>query len=235
MKRVLLIQHAEVEKPGTIAEVITSAGYPIQPIRAFDGQPVPQAASDAQGLVIMGGPMGVYERDRYPFLREELHLIGNTLAEGKPILGICLGSQLVAAALGAEVKKGRFKEIGWYSVSPTEAATADALLAGIDHSFVALHWHGDVFDLPCGAVSLASSQLTECQAFRYQKNIYGFLFHIETTAEILRGMVATFADELRQEGMDGQAIMQGAGKYLPGLQRFGHAVFERWAALLGKE
>jgi GMP synthase (glutamine-hydrolysing) len=232
MKQVLVLQHAAIEKPGIIADVLTSAGYSIQPVHPFDGQPVPQAVDDAQGIVIMGGPMGVYERDLYPYLQDELHLIEKALEARKPILGICLGSQLLAAALGAQVTRGRQKEIGWYPVRASGHAKVDPLLTGIEDPFVALHWHGDIFDLPRASVRLAYSEFTECQAFRYRENAYGFLFHMETTAEILGGMVTAFEDELRQESIDGSKIARAATEYLPKLQQTGRTVFERWAALL---
>jgi GMP synthase (glutamine-hydrolysing) len=235
MKRVLVVQHAATEEPGIIADALASAGCSIQPVLAFGGQPVPKTAEGAQGLVIMGGPMGVYERDRYPYLQDELHLIEKILKDSKPILGICLGSQLLAAALGAEVRRGRQKEIGWHSVHLTEQAKVDPLLAGIDQLFTALHWHGDVFDLPRGAVRLARSDLTDCQSFRYRTNAYGFLFHMETTAEILRGMVTAFGDELSQEGIDGSEVIQAASEYLPKLQQSGRTVFECWTTLLNAD
>lgn len=101
--------------------------------------------------------MGVYEQDRYPFLSEEIRLIETALKQEKPLLGVCLGSQLLAAALGVKVTKGRKKEIGWHPVNLTDAATTDPLWGGVKSPFVAYHWHGDTFELPRAAVSLASS------------------------------------------------------------------------------
>ena len=233
MKPVLVIQHARVEQPGIIGDALASAGYPVQPILPFDGQTIPQDTDEVQGLVIMGGPMGVYERDRYPYLQHELQLIEKVLEARKPILGICLGSQLLAAALGGEVRRGGQKELGWHRVSLSNESKLDRLLAGIARAFVALHWHGDVFALARGAINLASSDLTACQSFRYSENAYGFLFHMETTAEILRGLVTTFEHELRQEGIDGSQVIRAATEYLPKLQQTGRTVFARWAALLG--
>jgi GMP synthase (glutamine-hydrolysing) len=232
MKQVLVVQHAEVEEPGTIADVLSSAGYSIQPVLAFAGQPVPRNIKDSEGLVVMGGPMGVYERDRHPYLQDEMHLIENALGAGKPVLGICLGSQLLAAALGADIRRGRDKEIGWYPVMLTEEAKDDPLLAGVSQPFVALHWHGDVFDLPHGAVHLASSALTECQAFRYQDAAYGFLFHMEVDEGIIQGMVRIFVNELSEAALDGEEIAEGASKHLPQLRPIARTVFERWSKLL---
>jgi GMP synthase (glutamine-hydrolysing) len=234
MRQVFLLQHNDVEKPGLIADVMASAGYSVRSLFAAQGQPVPQNIEDAQGLVIMGGPMGVYETDLHPYLRDELRLIEKALEKSKPILGVCLGSQLLAAALGSEVRKGKRKEIGWYSVTPTKEAEDDPLLAGINRAFLALHWHGDVFDLPHRAVRLASSALTTCQAFCYQESAYGFLFHMEAGQEIVEGMTRAFKDELSQAGIDGEEIARAASGHLPELRRIGRLVFERWSSLLSK-
>jgi GMP synthase (glutamine-hydrolysing) len=115
----------------------------------------------------------------------------------------------------------------------TESAKTDPLWKGIAGSFPAYHWHGDVFELPRGAVSLASSALTKCQAFRYGKNAYGFLFHMEVTGKIIREMVQTFADELQVEGLERAAIIGGADRHLCRLNRIGGTVFGRWAGLIG--
>src|SRR5579875_1426247 len=232
MKRVVVVQHAECEKPGLIAEALQSRGYTFETVLTSAGEPAPKDLNQAQGLVIMGGPMGVYEQDRYPFLRDEMSLIECALRESKPILGVCLGSQLLAAALGAEVRKGRRKEIGWHPVACAASAHDDSLLQGLDPEFTAYHWHGDIFDAPKDAVSLASSRLTACQAFRYGENAYGFLFHMEIVPEILEGMLGTFADELKEEGLSPDAIRRQAETYLPTLQVIGKRVFERWVGLL---
>jgi GMP synthase (glutamine-hydrolysing) len=231
-KRVVILQHAAVEKPGTIADVLTSAGYSIRPVRAFEGQPVPRNIKDSEGLVIMGGPMGVYERDRHPYFQDEMRLIENALEAGKPVLGICLGSQLLAAVLGADIRRGREKEIGWRPVMLTEDAKDDPLLARVSQPFVALHWHGDVFDLPQGTVHLASSAMTECQAFRYRDAAYGFMFHMEVDEGIVQGMARIFANELSEAGLKGEEIVEGASKHLPGLRQTGRTVFERWSKCL---
>ncbi len=229
MSRVLTIQHVLCETLGTIADVLSVQGRAIDVVRTFDGQPLPNGLERADGLIVLGGPMGVYEQDRHPFLRDEIRLIEEALRDEKPVLGVCLGSQLLAAALGAKITKGKRKEIGWYPVRLTEAGTNDPLWTGLDPAFTAYHWHGDVFDGPPGAVSLASSDLTACQAFRYGRHAYGFLFHMETTRPIIEDMVATFADELREAGIDGRAIRDRAGDHLPRLQELGRGVFGRWA------
>jgi GMP synthase (glutamine-hydrolysing) len=200
----------------------------------------------------MGGPQSVYEQAKFPYLRAEMRLIEDALKHAKPILGICLGSQLLASALGAKVYLGRTKEIGWHRVTLTDSAATDMLFArvpkhtggasvpacageatrfhGAPSSFTAFHWHGDIFDLPHGATLLASSALTAHQAFRYNKNAYGLLFHMEVTMPQILTMVEIFADELRAAGLNGRAIKLNTRTHLPQLQKIGREVFTRWVA-----
>lgn len=232
MPKISVLQHIGCETLGTIAEALSAAKLSFEYIRPFEGRPVPKAMGASAGLIVMGGPMGVYDHPRYPFLSEEMRLIEQALKEEKPILGICLGSQLLAAALGARVVPGARKEIGWYPVELSPEARSDSLWKGIAPVFTAYHWHGDIFQLPDGAVPLASSAQTERQAFRYGPNAYGFLFHMEVTEKIIREMVQTFSEELRENGLDEQEIIQKIPRHLPGLQRVGEVVFKRWATLV---
>ncbi|MBI5395725.1 MAG: gamma-glutamyl-gamma-aminobutyrate hydrolase family protein [Verrucomicrobia bacterium] len=232
MKTVYAIQHIHCETPGLIADALAAHDIALAHVRPFAGDAIPPTMGHAAGLVVMGGPMGVYEQDQHPFLRDEIELIQQALRDGKPVLGVCLGSQLLAAALGAPVTKGQQKEIGWFPVTLTRDGARDPLLAGVPASFTALHWHGDVFELPRGAVSLASSALTTHQAFRHGTNAYGFLFHMETTAPLVEGMVRNFGDELRDAGVNGDDILARASEHLHTLQHAGRAVFARWAALV---
>jgi len=174
--------------------------------------------------------MSVYDRDRHPFLRDEIRLIEEALKGEIPVLGVCLGSQLLAAALGAPVTPGGRKEIGWYRVDLTPEGRNDPLWAGLEPSFTAYHWHGDIFTLPAGTVSLASSDQTSHQAFRYGRSAYGVLFHMEVTETMIRDMVDTFREELRQAELDGARIVEQAGRHLPRLRKIGGTVFSRWAA-----
>ena len=235
MSKVCVIQHIEIETPGRIADALEAAGCQTETILSHTGQPVPASMSGFDGRVVMGGPQSVYQQDRFPFLRAELRLIESGLKAQKPILGVCLGSQLLATALGARVYSGEQKEIGWYPVTLTEAAGHDALLNGAPVAFTPLHWHGDVFDLPKGGVALAASELTPHQAYRHGSNAYGFLCHLEVTDRHVAEWVTVFADELHQAGVDARAILAGAKQYLPPLQKLGTSVFSRWVALVSTE
>ena len=227
-RTVLVLQHAPGETLGTIADALTAARVRFDYIRSAAGQPVPPELGAAAGLVVMGGPQSVYEQDKLPFLRDELRLIEDALRCGKPILGVCLGSQLLAAALGAKVYPGLQKEIGWFDVVLRD----DPFWAGAPRQFTALHWHGDLFDLPAGAIPLASSALTPHQAFRYGANACGLMFHLEMTDHQIAGMVTEFADELHQAGVEDCAILTGTRQHLPVLQGIGRRVFTGWARRL---
>jgi len=166
------------------------------------------------------------------FLLDEQRLIEQALKNDKPVLGVCLGSQLLAATLGVEVKGGAQKEIGWHPVASTEYAVADPLWKELPARFTAYHWHGDVYDLPQGAVPLASSELTPCQGFRYGANAYGFLFHMEVTEKIIQNMVKEFSGELDEENIAAGSIIEKTRDFLPALQTVGGRVFGRWVKSL---
>jgi GMP synthase (glutamine-hydrolysing) len=230
MAKIIVLQNHLAEPLGAIADSLATAALAWQYVRVYEGQPVPHAMRGAGGLVVMGGPQTVYQLDRYPYLRDEIRLIEDALRENKPILGVCLGSQLLAAALGARVYRNTTREIGWYRVTLRPAAADDRLLRGLSSEFVAVHWHSDIFDLPAGAVPLAASEKTPIQGFRQGDRAYGLLFHAEMTSDILESLVAEFGGGLQRVGVDGRAILAAAPQYLPKLQAIGDTIFTRWAA-----
>jgi GMP synthase (glutamine-hydrolysing) len=229
LREVLVLQHVACEGPGAIGGVLQRHGVRLRIVHAYAGESVPATLAPARALVVMGGPMGVYEADRYPHLRDELRLIEHALHRSAPVLGVCLGSQLLAAALGARVYPSGGKEIGWYRVDLTDAATSDGLFGGLPRSFTALHWHGDIFDLPSGAVRLAASAMTERQAFRYGDDAYGLLFHLEASRPQLEQMVTAFADEIAVAQVSADDILGRASAHLEALDAIGALVFDRFA------
>jgi GMP synthase-like glutamine amidotransferase len=230
MAKIWVLQHHPSENLGGIADALEGAALAWQYARVFNQQPIPREMKGAGGLVILGGAESVYQLDRYPYLRDEIALIQNALAESKPVLAVCLGSQLLAAALGSQVRRGSQREIGWYPIRLNEASGDDRLMRGLPHEFTAMHWHSDVYDLPSGATALASSDLTRVQAFRYGANAYGIQFHAEMTREILMALVTEFSEGLKRVGIDGQAIVAQADAHLPKLEAIGAQIFSRWAA-----
>jgi GMP synthase (glutamine-hydrolysing) len=227
--KIWVLQHHPVEDLGRIADSLEEAALAWQYVRVFEGAAIPRDMKGAGGLIVMGGPESVYQLDRYPYLRDEMRLIESALHADKPILGICLGAQLLAAVLGSTVKRGATREIGWYPVQLADAAREDRLMRGLPTEFMAAHWHSDVFDLPNVAVALASSEMTTVQAFRYNDKAYGLLFHAEITEERLAKLVSEFAEDLKRVGIDGDSYIAHAREYMPGLSEIGATIFSRWA------
>lgn len=231
-RTVLIIQHAEPEPPGLIASVLAERGYTCRIIQTHRHEPLPATLGDAVGLVVMGGPMGVYDQAEFPHLAGELHLLQAAVAAQLPVLGVCLGSQLLAAALGARVYPGPVKELGWYPVQLSAAGAHDPLWQGEAAAFTALVWHGDVFDLPTGATLLASTTQVAHHAFRFGPKAYGLLFHLEATPAQLAGMCSAFAGELASAGVSGAHLQAAGAAHWPALLPLGRRVVGRWAALL---
>lgn len=231
----LVLQHEQCEGLGTIAESLAAESVTPTYVRAYAGDPVPAGPGDAAGLIAMGGPMGVYDHSRLPYLAAEMRLIEAALAAERPVLGVCLGSQLLAQVLGAEVRPSGVKEIGWYPVDLTPAAASDPLWQGHPGRFVAFHWHGDAFPLPPGAVHLISSAACPCQAFRAGTGAYGIQFHLEVTQGIVREMLRTWPEELVAEGVDADAILADTARHLPALRPVADSVFGRWARRLPRD
>lgn len=228
MAKIWVIQHHPVENLGNIAEALEGAALAWQYVRTFEGQPVPKDMKGAGGLILMGGPQGVYETDQHPYLKDEMRLIESALKENRPVLGVCLGSQLLAAALGAKVYKGARREIGWYPVRLTTEAKSDRLLAGVPEQFTAFHWHGDIFDLPLDSVALASSEISPIQTFRYGDKAYGFLCHLEITEASVHAMVREFTDEAKHATLRAD-ILGGIDESMEPLAEIAETVFGRWA------
>jgi GMP synthase-like glutamine amidotransferase len=185
---VLIIRNIASEGPGTIEEHLRAEKLPYSIIDLKKGAAAPQVNTFTH-LVIMGGPMAVYDMEQHPFLKTEALLIERAIKENKHVLGVCLGAQMVAHALGARVYAGGQKEIGWYEVALTDDGMRDPCVSQLAYdgrkSAVVFQWHGDTFDLPAGAVRLASSDLYPNQAFRYSDRVYALQFHIEVSPVIV--------------------------------------------------
>ncbi|UCG79244.1 MAG: type 1 glutamine amidotransferase [Nitrospirota bacterium] len=163
--------------------------------RLFENEPMPDLY-DTDWLIVMGGPMGVHDEDRFPWLIEEKRLIEKAIRDNKTVLGICLGAQLIADVLGAGVRKNKYPEIGWYPVRATEAAERSYVFKAMAKEFLAFHWHGDTFDIPDGAIRMAESDGCPNQAFEYNKKVIGLQFHLESTRGSIDELIKNNSDDL---------------------------------------
>lgn len=198
-RQACVVRHVAFEDLGSFGPLLEGAGFDVSVMDAgVDELAEPVVRSDL--VVILGGPIGVYEEERYPFLSDERRALSQRLREGRPTLGICLGAQLMAAALGARVYPGGHKEIGWGPLQLTSVGESSCLakLAGQP----VLHWHGDTFDLPDGAERLASTALYENQAFALGQNVLALQFHPELEARRFEQWLVGHAVELAAAGID---------------------------------
>jgi GMP synthase-like glutamine amidotransferase len=185
--RFFCLQHVAFESPGLLSDEIRERGHSLRTIALYNDETLPPTA-DFDGLIVMGGPMSIHDEAEFAWLRAEKELIGKAIGEGKKVLGICLGAQLIAAVCGARVYPNPRKEIGFWPVRWVDPAFGGASPdEGCEE--VVFHWHGETFDLPVGAALLASTEACVNQAFSLGNNVLGFQFHPEVTAEIIRDMV----------------------------------------------
>jgi GMP synthase-like glutamine amidotransferase len=182
----------DLAKIGTWAE---DQGYRCSRTRFYTNDGLP-SLSAIDWLVVMGGPMNIYEEDRYPWLVREKAFIADAIAHGKLVLGVCLGAQLIADILGGPVSPNQFKEIGWLPVSLTAGAVNSPLFHNLPPEFIAFHWHGDTFQIPPGAVAAASTSGCPNQAFAYQDKVAGLQFHLESTPASVQKLIYHCGDEL---------------------------------------
>jgi GMP synthase (glutamine-hydrolysing) len=237
MKKLLVCQHVAHEILGTLNPLLKRAGFRIRYVN-FARHPEAQPSLEGyDGLVVLGGPMSVNDAHRLPHLTIEMKLIEEAMNKKLPVLGICLGAQLIAKTLGASVYRNPEKEIGWYDISPTDAAENDPLLAAFDQTEKIFQWHGETFEIPKTSLHLAFSSLCANQAFRYDVNVYGLQFHLEVDERMIhrwlrvsenRAEIAALGRGITAEGIHAETPV-----HIQRLHQLSEAVFGEFINLFG--
>lgn len=222
---VLVIKHIGIEGPGTIERFFKKRNLGFRVIELGSAEELPADLSSVTAVLVLGGPMNVYEEDRHPFLKAENLFLKEILKKEIPLLGICLGAQLIAKACGAKVTKAPVKEIGWSKVSLTKEGRNDALFEGLDDELDVFQWHEDTFDVPSHGTLLTTSKDCPYQGFKVGPCAYGLQFHVEVTEEIIRDWTKEYFEK------DNKVLEAKAGEILSGYRAI-KARYDKQAGVL---
>lgn len=232
----MVFQHVPYEPLGTLDPLIRQHRHRIRYVNfSRENGTIPDLSS-YDALIVLGGPMNVDQTDDYPFLLTEIKAIQQALAAKMPILGICLGSQLLAAALGSTVYSAKEKELGWYKLQPTSQGASDPLIQHWQDEETIFQWHSYTFDLPKDAIHLVKNEACPNQAYRYSDNAYGFQFHLEITADLIERWltIPNYQHELEDltQHESAQHILQANEQHLENSLRLSKKVFESFLELI---
>lgn len=231
MRTAVAIRHIHFEDLGTLSQVLDMHGYQIQYLDAAVDDLAALDALKPDLLVVLGGPIGAFDDDKYPFLKSELALLTRRLQHNLPVLGICLGAQLLARAMGADVYPMGIKEIGFSPLQLTPEGMQSPLAAIVECAV--LHWHGDQFDIPPGAARLAGTDVGINQAFSLSTQVLGLQFHLEVDPQKIEHWLLGHAGELAQAGIDPRHIREQAGLHGAKLTAAARQVMDTWLRGLG--
>ena len=197
--RIHYLQHVPFEGPGCIADWAEKENHRLSCTRLYQNETLP-GVSELDWLIVMGGPMGICDEKEFSWLTEEKLFLKKAISEGKTVIGICLGGQLLAESLGAKVKPGKNKEIGWFPLQQVKTCQESVFSDIMPEQTTVFHWHGDQFEIPPGCIPLAKSKVCPCQAFQYQNKGIGLQFHFEATPESISAMIENGEKELSEAG-----------------------------------
>jgi GMP synthase (glutamine-hydrolysing) len=226
MPECIAVRHVAFEDLGLLAPLLAARGFSVRYLEAGVDDIGPSSLTASDLVVVLGGPIGVYEEEQYPFLSDEIAAIHARMEAGKPTLGICLGAQLMAKACGAKVAPGPQKEIGWAPLTLTDEGRGSML--GAFATTPVLHWHGDNFELPANAVRLARTSACPNQAFSIGKNTLGLQFHIEVDPARIEQWLIGHTVELGKAGIDPRALRRDASTLGRATAEKGHAALATW-------
>jgi GMP synthase (glutamine-hydrolysing) len=221
-------QHVPFEGLGLISDWAGARGHSLSATGFYDGGKIP-AINDYDALVIMGGPMSVHDGGIYPWLADEKAHIKSAIEAEKPVLGVCLGAQLIADVLGAEVSKAPTKEIGWFPIAWSDAAMGNPLLAGVNPAVNVFHWHGEQFAIPKGAIHLTSSKACANQAFLYADKVLGLQFHLEMDEEGIDKIIENCGNEIiASPTIQSVETIRGKTTNIPSCLRALFTILDNW-------
>ncbi len=237
MTKVLVCQHVPYEILGTLNPLFKKEGFRIQYVNFGRFPDLKPTLDGADGLVLLGGPMHVNETDQFPHLLHEMQMIEQAIKKEIPVLGICLGAQLIAKTLGAKVQTNQEREVGWHALELTSEAKTDPLFKHFQNKQVTFQWHRDTFDMPANAVQLAQSGLCKNQAFRYQEKTYAFQFHLEVDEDLIDRWlkVPDHQETLEaiQDKMSVERIRQETKQNIQASKQLSQKVFSEFIQLFG--
>ena len=230
---ILFLKHIDIEGPGTIETHFKKIGCPTKTINLHKGDRFPKDFSEVDAVVSLGGPMNVYEENKFPFLKEEDQFLKKVLQEEIPFLGICLGSQLLAKACGAKVTKSPVKEVGWFKVQFQPEGKTDPLFTGLGDIIDVYHWHKDMWEVPQDGKLLATAEGCPHQALKVGKYAYGLQFHVEVTERIIKDWCKNYykSDDptLQQKAQD---MIEAFGKKKESFEQSARKLYDNFVKIM---
>lgn len=232
--KTLIVQHVPHEGPGFIGRALSGAGARVELCQVFAGDPVPEDAACYAAVVVLGGPMSAYCDAGFPTRAVEIGLLRSALDLGVPVLGVCLGAQLLAMAAGSTVDEGHGWEVGWGTVELTEDAAYDPLLFGLPRQLPVLHWHSDTITLPAGGALLACSDQYEVQAFRVGQRAWGLQFHLEVDLQSVPAFVEGCGKDADTGGV-ARTSLDEAAERTRAIAQVASTLFDRFCEQIGAD